>query len=134
MEFKNAIHALNGSTRLDAPVYMVIPRAGCSGCISTAEKYMIEYLEDNKKQSKIKFILTDFDSQKVLLARFGSIARNQHVIIDPQNIFRANQSLKSIYPTIFLFKNDELVKVTEISPEKDGQAELNMFLKTVTGI
>lgn len=133
-EFKNALHALKGSTRLDASIYMVIPRAGCSGCISTAEKYMMDYLEENKKQSKIKFILTDFDSQKVLLARFGSIARNQNVIIDPKNIFRANQSLKSIYPKIFLFKNEELVKVTEISPEKDGQAELNIFLKTDSGI
>jgi hypothetical protein len=129
-EFENALNSIDVKNRIDVPAYVVIPRAGCSGCISTAEKYMIGELQDSTKKQKVKFILTDFDSEKIILARFGNLSRNKNVIVDPKNIFRANVSLKSIYPTIFLFKGNELIKVTEISPEKDGQSELKLFLQS----
>lgn len=129
IQFKNSLKTVTGNDEIKTPVYVVIPRAGCDGCISTAESYMINSLKDSTKNDKT-FILTDFDSDKLLKARFGSLMQNKYVIKDTENIFKANKSLKSIYPTVFMFdKSNGLAAVSEVSPAKDGLGEITMFLQ-----
>lgn len=127
-QFKDCLKSVTGTNKISTKIYMVIPRAGCSGCISTAEDFLLTSLKDTSK-ADISFILTDYDSEKSLKARFGALLQNKHIIRDPNNVFKANKSLKSIYPTIFMYGADSrLVAVTEVSPTKNGLAELNMFL------
>lgn len=130
IQFKACLEKVTSSQNIAADIYMVIPRAGCSGCITSAESFMISYIKDSSQNKKnIRFVLTDFDSEKTLRARFGDLYSNPMLIIDRDNIFKANSSLKSIYPTIFFFKrSEELVNVSECSPTRDGLSEINIFL------
>lgn len=108
---------------------MVIPRAGCGGCISTAEVFMIDCLKDPDHYKYIKFILTNFDSEKLLRARFGEFYKSQMLIIDKNSVFAANNSLKSIYPTIFFFnKEARLLNVSQCSPNEAGTDDIKKFM------
>ncbi|MDP3467087.1 MAG: hypothetical protein Q8S11_02055 [Daejeonella sp.] len=127
-QFKLSLKALTNSQNINSDIYMVIPRAGCSACISTAEKYMMDKLKNPIKNPSVKFILTDFDSQKMLRARFGNLFKSEQLIIDPENIFKSNKSLKSLYPTIYFFdKSSRLIQVSEVSPGKDGIADIAIY-------
>lgn len=130
--FEKSLQRATGKNVVIKGVYVVMPRAGCSGCISTAEKMMLEKLEAGSNEGKIKFILTDFDSRKTLLARFGDLSGYPNVMLDPENIFSSNLELKSIYPKLYFFQEGKLTKVAEISPEQDGLAMLNLFLNSKT--
>lgn len=130
IQFKTCLQKVTSSQNIAANIYMVIPRAGCSSCITSAESFMMSCIKDSSENKKnVRFVLTDFDSEKILRARFGDLYSNPMLIIDKNNIFRSNNSLKSIYPTIFFFKkNGELINVSECSPNRDGLSEINIFL------
>ena len=130
-QFKECLKIVTSKSEITSPIYVIIPRAGCSACISSAEDFMIKVLNDPGKRQNFKFILTDFDSKKMLRARFGPLMNNPRVIIDPNNVFKANKSLKSVYPTVFFFdKNSRLESETEISPNRDGLADIATYLNT----
>lgn len=130
IQFKSCLEKVTSSQNIAANIYMIIPRAGCSSCITSAESFMMSCIKDSSENKKnVRFVLTDFDSEKILRARFGDLYNNPMLIIDKNNIFKANKSLKSLYPTIFFFsKNGELVNVSECSPYRDGLSEINTFL------
>lgn len=128
-QFKTCLQEVKKSDKIEAPVYMIIPRAGCSGCISGAESFMLSSIKDNQNKNLIRFVLTDFDSEKTLRARFGNVASNEMIIVDKENKFLSNQSLKSIYPVVLFFDNtNHLANVTEVSPSKDGLGETHRFI------
>jgi hypothetical protein len=107
---------------------MVIPRAGCGGCISTAEVYMIQCLQEPRTHHFIKFVLTDFDSDKLLRARYGEFYKSDQLIIDKNSVFAANNSLKSIYPTIYFFDSKQrLYKVAQCSPKENGLSAIREY-------
>ena len=109
---------------------MVIPRAGCSGCISDAELYKQDYITKHPTSTEICFILTDFDSEKILRARFGSLLQSSQIIIDRDRIFGANELLKSIYPTFYFFDDAMNLKETgTFSPQTDGKRLLKKYLE-----
>lgn len=127
-QFKRSLEEVTSSKSIDSEIYMVIPRAGCNGCISTAEAYMLESLADSS-QYFLQFILTDFDSEKLLRAKFGDNFKDERVILDPNNVFRSNESLKSIYPIIYFFDDDfRLTNVGTVSPTENGIAELALYV------
>jgi hypothetical protein len=126
-EFKKELHNLTGKHELKADIYIVIPRAGCGGCISDSEKYLLDFL-NKKRDNRIKFILTDFASEKILRARFGSHLDNDVVLVDKESLFGANQDLKSIYPTVYMFKGGNLADVSSFSPERNAANDVNQFL------
>jgi hypothetical protein len=131
MEFKESLKKVKGNDEINAAVFVVIPRAGCSGCISNAEMYMMRCLKDSSSDNDKIFILTAYDSEKVMRARFGELSKNKHVLKDPNNVFVSNKILKSMYPTIYMFdENANLVATSEISPEKNGTADIESFLKS----
>ena len=127
-EFKNCLDSVTGSKNINVPVYMVIPRAGCGGCITSAEVFLLTSLHDPKNHPYIKFILTNFDSEKILKDRYGEYYRSNKLIIDKNNIFNANASLKSIYPTIYFFdKTEKLYKVSACSPSENGIGDIDAY-------
>ncbi|GAA3989982.1 hypothetical protein [Mucilaginibacter dorajii] len=124
-QFKNSLESVTKSKQLQATLYMVIPRAGCGGCISTAEVYMIQCLQQPKKYNFIRFILTNFDSEKLLRARYGEYYKSNMLIIDKNSVFAGNNSLKSIYPTIYFFNTEQkLYKVSQCSPSENGIGDI----------
>lgn len=125
-QFKECLERVTDAG-VTTPAYMVIPRAGCSGCISTAETFVLSCLKDPKQYNYVKFILTDFDSEKLLRARYGKWYKSDMLIIDKENVFNANKSLKTIYPTIYFFKDAKLVKVSQMSPDENGLSDLVAF-------
>ena len=130
-EFKNCFAKVSTDSIKKSTVYMVIPRAGCGGCISSAESFMVDCLNDSVKHDRIYFILTNFDSEKILRARFGDYISKyrEHILIDKEDYFTKNLSLKSMYPTIFFVdKQGALNKVREVSPKQDGISEANKFI------
>jgi hypothetical protein len=127
-QFKAALDTVQGNHNIAAQVYMVIPRAGCGGCISTAETFMLDYLKHPEHHANIKFVLTDFDSEKLLRDRFGALYKSDKLIIDRNNVFISNTSLTSIYPTIYFFdKDSKLIKVVNCSPMENGLGDLADF-------
>lgn len=132
-EFVKSFTQLAHTEPLQSAVYMVIPRAGCSGCISTAEAYMIEFLSDSLPRYPLHFVLTNFDSEKIIRARFGSYIKENtdKVYIDREDLFTKDLSLKSMYPVIYFFDNDRnLSKVSEVSPTSDGIADIRSHFET----
>lgn len=93
--------------------YILIPNAGCDGCISTAEQFMFDNVD---KLSDVQFILTGIGSKKLYKNRFGALLQNPKVLSDYQNLAGAN-NLHSIYPKIFYMNNGQITKIVEASPE-----------------
>ena len=130
-EFRSSFAKISSNSIQKLTVYMVIPRAGCGGCISSAESFMVDCLNDSLKHDRIYFILTNFDSEKILRARFGEFISKykEHILIDKEDYFTKNLNLKSMYPTIFFIdKQGALNKVREVSPKQDGISEANKFI------
>ncbi|HKG04840.1 MAG TPA: hypothetical protein VKB19_00190 [Pedobacter sp.] len=129
-EFKKAISEISPKESSISPIYMVIPRAGCSGCISDAELYMTNYLNKNPKNGKITFILTEFDDEKIIRARFDTLLSRKEVLVDRGDKIGANNLLKSIYPSLYFFdKTGQLRDVGAFSPSTDGQGSIEKYLQ-----
>lgn len=132
-EFKSSYQALTHSNKMEYPIYIVLPRAGCGGCISDAEDYVLS-IAKHKDGKKIGFILTDFGSEKILKARFGKLINSKNVFVDKENIFAANTMLKSIYPTVYMFNNSDLIKVSSFSPQMNAVNDIKQFLMNIDNV
>jgi hypothetical protein len=93
--------------------YVLIPNAGCAGCISDAEQFMFDNVN---KLPDVRFILTGIGSKKLYKNRFGALLQNPKVLSDYQNLAGAN-NLHSIYPKIFYMNNGQITQIVEASPE-----------------
>jgi hypothetical protein len=93
----------------------LIPFYGCTGCISTAENYLIvNYDEGNKKN--ILFIITGHDSLKSATLRLGEkAASNPDVYIDTDKVIDWNY-LKQ-YPKLLLLQNGQVISEKEASAD-----------------
>ena len=101
-EFKEAF--IKSGIKMDtvSPYYILIPGTGCSGCINFAEDFLKENLHKHKN---VKYILTKINSLKLLKLKLGINVFDNEIILDTMDNF-SNQSLYTIYPTIF-FVNKE---------------------------
>lgn len=111
---------LNIIKNLDIPqntseVYqcLIIPNGGCSGCISSAEAFVMENLD---KDTKLYVIFTAIQSKKTLKYRLGSIYSHKQVRIDIDNVV-LRENLNSIYPMMYHFQGNKLIEVKELNPE-----------------
>lgn len=74
---------------------IVVPEAGCTGCISKAEQFYIE----NQSNDKILFIFTNIVSIKTLLIRLGrDVLSKDNVYIDSSDLFFDLDYADNIYP------------------------------------
>jgi len=106
--FNTTVDSLFNNSIEKPLAYIVLPNAGCSGCISSAEKLLFEYVIDT---IPVKFILTNISSYKALRNTLGdSILLNPLVYADKSNLFYNKFSqLYKIYPIIFYTDNTEYV-------------------------
>jgi hypothetical protein len=96
------------TTKYNTFPLIVIPNAGCPGCISEAEQILIEY----KGEDFVNFLLCNVISIKQLKIKLGyDILDYSNVAIDSSNVL-SKLDVSGFYP-IILYSKDSLV---EISP------------------
>lgn len=95
---------------------LIIPGAGCEGCISGAEDIVKSYY----KRSDVLYIFTSIESLKMLREKVGNDAlSSKNVVIDQDNAFCSN-SEKSIYPVLFKIEKGKVTSTSYLSPEDDS--------------
>ncbi len=93
---------------------LLIPNAGCGGCISEAETFVTNYYNAS---DSLLCIFTNLRSSKQIKLRLGdSIYFHSNIIIDTTNTFYFEE--KSVYPIVIELENGNVVNVVEQSPQK----------------
>lgn len=95
--------------------YIIIPGAGCEGCISGTEYFV----KENYQRADILYIFTNIESVKILKFKLGKdLIESSNVIIDTENKFnRPTNDVNSIYPMILAFENNKVTQISYVSPE-----------------
>lgn len=90
---------------------VLIPNSGCSGCISNAENFYLE----NVNNSDIKFIFTYIASKKNLYLKLNrEFLSKNNVYIDLKNDFHFKNFKESIYPIVFFIENGQVVSTASV--------------------
>ena len=93
---------------------VVLPGAGCSGCISEGEGFLAE----NYENEEYLFVLTKISSLKALSHKTGiDVTKYPNIYIDDTNNFLKKTRL--IYPLVAFYNCDEN-KVNNIRIQKPG--------------
>lgn len=94
---------------------IIIPGAGCDGCISGAEYFVIE----NYQRANVLYIFTKIESIKLLKYKLGNdIVNAPNVLFDADNKFDKNENdQNAIYPAIYNIKNNKVTGVNYVSPQ-----------------
>ena len=108
---------------------IIIPNSGCEGCISNAERFVIDNFE---KSDDVKYVFTEINSVKILKLKLGKISTNSNVIIDENNSLNyASNAKNAFYPSILFIKDNKISDVRYISPkEPNSLSELEKYLAT----
>lgn len=103
---------------------LIIPNAGCDGCISEAEKILL----DHKGNDKVVIVLTTFDSVKSIYLKYGYDIQNfNNIVIDKNSLFIKN-GYSSIYPMILDVFKGKLENVYLQNPD-DPEAIKRLMIK-----
>lgn len=87
---------------------IIIPGAGCTGCISQAERYYM----DNKDSNEILFVFTNITSKKTLRLRMGTeILTSRNVLFDFSDSIFPHEYADKIYPHIISINNGHVTNV-----------------------
>lgn len=90
---------------------VVIPEAGCGGCISEAEHFFQECKETN-----ILFIFTKVYSEKALRLRLGEDLKRENVLIDKKQLYIADEEEMNIYPIIIDIRGEKELEWRFLEP------------------
>ena len=87
---------------------VIIPEAGCTGCISVAE----QYFKTNYEDETILFIFTRIISKKSLELRVGGTDRlhRENVVLDVSDKYFLNEYKESIYPYVLPIEDGKIQK------------------------
>lgn len=99
-------------------IVVVIPNQGCQGCISEAEKFV---LNNYNKLDNVNYIFTQIHSVKLLKLRLGdSVIFSPKVKLDVKNEISYPEKAKEIYPMIVYYQDAEIKKIDYQSPQSEG--------------
>lgn len=95
---------------------VIIPGAGCEGCILEGEYFAKEYAG----RPDILFIFTRIETLKLLKYKLGEeIASNPNIVFDTDNYFEEIEKGKNnIYPVVFRLNNSKITDFHYVSPEQ----------------
>lgn len=120
-KLSRAIGALDAD-RLAAGSYVIIPNQGCEGCISTAEAFVKNNIDNS---DSIRYIFTRIQSVKLLKIKLGNdVMSSSKVLLDTADMIEYDDKEKAIYPMIVSIKDHRIDKITYQSPDADGLNEL----------
>lgn len=111
------------SENLESEVpFIIIPNAGCPGCISSAENLLIKY----KGSNCIQFYLTRVVSKKKLKIKLGyDVLEYENIVLDSLDIL-SEVKVSGFYPVIIYPDNSYY----EISPDyPNALTELEGYLE-----
>lgn len=115
VDFQNKLMDLS-SLKLDIENYnkvLVIPGAGCSGCVSGAENFVKENIH---QIDEILIIFTAIPSQKMLKVKLGINLDQHNIYLDLDNQFNSGK-VYSFYPTLFYMENGIALDFEYVNPE-----------------
>jgi hypothetical protein len=93
---------------------IILPRAGCTGCISSVEEFLMK--DSEKYSSRVNILLTDVVSLKTARIKLGAdLLSAEHVFVDTGSHFYRDV-LVSLYPMIISLDNGRIKLVEEVSP------------------
>jgi hypothetical protein len=109
---------------------MVIPNAGCNGCISEAEYFVSE--NALILQDRLFTVFTDVMSEKNLRLRIGKeVVESPHAFVDSYRQIQ-HEELISIYPSILYIKKGLVERVIHVSPDNpNALSELRDYYNIV---
>jgi hypothetical protein len=94
--------AANGLKASNFDTLVIIPGAGCGGCIAEAESFYLK----QKSTPKSLFIFTGITDQKLFNLKLGKhIKEKKNAIVDSGNVL-INNGFNSIYPSIAHIKGE----------------------------
>ena len=98
----------------DYNIYFIIPGAGCPGCITNAELFF----KNNIDNKNIRYIFTSIESEKLFRMKFGDINTNfSNIIIDFDSKYSLPESDENaIYPCILYLNGNKILKTEFVSP------------------
>jgi hypothetical protein len=94
--------------------YVIIPNAGCPGCITQAERFLLENIDS---LNRTKFILTNFRSKKNIRIKLGAETINNPKIIFDHNSEFSKGGLNSIYPIIIYLIEGKIHNIEYINSD-----------------
>ncbi len=94
---------------------IVLPNAGCDGCISGAERFIIKNLE--KFSEDLAVVLINYQSKKMLKSRMGeNIYTHKHFLLDEERTLY-HASVADIYPVVYYLEKGSIKNKQVASPE-----------------
>lgn len=94
---------------------VIIPGAGCLGCITEAENFYIR----NKENKKIFFVFTNISSIKSIKLKVGKdVIERENVFFDKNDIFLSNDHNENIYPLFFNLKQKDKIYYHFLNPDE----------------
>lgn len=90
---------------------IVIPATGCAGCISNAEYYFLQRVQN----PEIKFVFTGIVSKKALTLRLKKeYLQQKNVYIDEDNLFYLTGFEEKIYPYKITLHNNKVLQIQRL--------------------
>jgi len=112
--FEEAVNKSKIPTNSLKAVTLILPKSGCTGCISSAEQFVKDNI--SRYSDFLTVILTDAVSIKVVKVKFTEIIDLPNVIIDEENHFY-QAPLWSLYPTVIYWNdNSKIESIEYVSP------------------
>ena len=97
---------------------VIIPNAGCTGCISEAEDFFF-----NNKDESIFFIFTKIFSMKDFRLKVGNrIGNRKNAYVDDENVFMCEDESISLYPIVVDVRDMEHLSWEYLNPGEDMSA------------
>ncbi|WP_299233236.1 6-bladed beta-propeller [uncultured Bacteroides sp.] len=95
---------------------VIIPGAGCEGCISNSEYFAKEY----SGHSDVLFIFTRIETLKLLKHKLGNQASlSKNILYDKENRFEViEKGINNIYPVVCYIKDKRVTDWCYVSPEQ----------------
>ncbi len=96
-------------------IVVIVPGAGCSGCILGIEDFINRKYND---YSNITYVFTNIKSRKLLALKMPDVnfELSRNIIIDEKNIFYNMRNKEKIYPCILFLDNYKIDRIFYVSP------------------
>lgn len=121
-EFEQAYMALTNSVKTENYKYsLIIPRAGCSGCIGRATSFVIK---NNEQIKNTLIVFTKVDDKKLLKIQLGEVLHNQNILIDDSNLLSATKT-SSIYPQLITLDHGKILFKEDFDEQKHAKKILH---------
>lgn len=122
VEVNNSLKAILTEQELQNSRYVIIvPKAGCGGCIDKAILFLKDKIES---LSDTQVILTGIEDKKLLRIELGDVfLKKPNVHLDDERLFQ-NLKIMSIYPQLVKIEDGKAIEIQELDPSSGDMDQL----------